>query len=36
MNTSCFKAAILNLQLNGASWDVEYSTIESGISKNMW
>ena len=35
MSTSGFTTAILNLLLNGASWDVGDSTIESGTSKNI-
>ena len=35
MIISGFTTAILNLRLNGASWDVGDSTIESAMSKNM-
>ena len=35
MSTSGFTTAILNLRLNGASWDVGDSTTEPGMSKNM-
>ena len=34
MIISGFTTAILNLRLNGASWDVGDSTIESAMSKN--